>query len=164
MADATSNNDAQTIESRGPVDSFVIADGVTLYKKTLVSLEGGYLNHWADGANDQFAGVLKDGDIRDYTTGAITGETSDSPPPEGYVYTDGVTLMHLDSVLGPDGGNVGQDDVGKFVYCSTSNPDDLTLVSTGATHPVGILKRFRSATDVDVKLFSMMEAAAQRLA
>lgn len=165
MADQAAHNNEQVWESRGSVDSFIIADGVTLYLKQLVSLESGYLNHWADGANDRFVGILYDGDRRDPLTDAILGETSDSPPPEGRCYTDGVTLMHLDSVLDTDGAaTLSQADVGKFVYCGTSNPDDMTLATTGNTHPIGILKRVRSATDVDVKLFSMMESAAQQLA
>jgi hypothetical protein len=72
----------------------------------------------------------------------------------------GVVLMHLDSV----GDTPSQAKVGDLVYCGTSNTDDMTLDSTGRTHPIGILWFYRSATDVDVKLFTPAEMLVQATA
>ncbi len=144
---------------RGGRDAAPMADGVTLYAGALVALESGFVNHWADGANDVFMGILLGGKDR-ARDGVLIGETDDSPDPEAYVNTSGVTLMHLDSVADTP----SQAKVGDYIYCSTSNTDDMTLESSGATHPIGLLTRFRTTTDVDVTLFSMMEHASQAIA
>jgi hypothetical protein len=122
-------------------------------------MEAGYLNHWADGANDVFAGIMLGGDDR-AGDGILIGETDDTPDPHGFVDTSGVVLMHLDSV----GDTPTQAKVGDLVYCSTSNTDDMTLESSGATHPIGYMIRFRTATDVDVQLFTPAEMLAQATA
>lgn len=142
-------------------DSFPIANGVTVYEGMFASIESGYLNHWADGANDVFLGLVLGGDDR-AKDGALTGATSDAVPPEARVDTSGCILMHLASVAGQS--TLTQTSLGAPVYCSTSNPDDLTTVSSGHTNPVGFICRFRSATDIDVKLFSWGEFMAQRIA
>lgn len=154
MADLTANADV-TFAAASTEGRYVIADGVTLYTHALVGLEGGFLNHWADGANDRFAGLFITGDAR-ATAGVFIGETGDAIPPEGRVRTDGVTLMHLASVEGI----TGWVDTGKAVYCSTSNVTDMTIQSSGKTHVIGYVERFRSTTDVDVRLFSIGEAIA----
>jgi hypothetical protein len=125
----------------------------------LCALEGGYINHWADGANDVFAGVLLGGDDR-AGDGVLTGNTSDTPPPEARVDVSGVTLMHLSGV----GDTPTQAKVGDLVYCGTSNVADITLSATGRNHPIGYMSRFRSATDVDVTLFTPAEMLAQATA
>lgn len=137
---------------------YIVADGVTVYEGMLAGLEGGYLNHYADGAADVFLGVVIGGDDR-AKDGVLTGETSDTPPPRAWVDESGITLKHL-TVLGTP----TQAKVGDYVYADSSNPADLTLLSTGQVHPVGILTDYRSATDCDVELFSKMEHAAQALA
>lgn len=160
MADQAVKVVRKTRDSAGR-DSFIIANGVTVYEGQFASIESGYLNHWADGASDVFLGVVLGGDDR-AKDGVLTGNTSDSPPPEARVDTSGVILMHLSSVAGQT--TLTQANVGAPVYCTTSNPDDLTTVSSGATNPVGFIYRFRSATDIDVKLFSVGEFMAQRIA
>ena len=169
MADAAADVYPKYEGGDGSTISFTIADGVTVYRGSLVGLESGYLNHWADGASDQFAGLLISGDVRELTgsnAGKITGETSDDIPPKGIVLTGGITLRNMDSVLGPAGGSdtVAQNDVGAPVYCKTSNLDDLTMDASGSVHMIGLLTVFRSATDVDVKLLSIGEAAAHKTA
>lgn len=154
MADLAANTTHKT-RPRGGRDSFQIANGVTLYSGALVSLEGGYLNHWADGSDDVFMGVLLGGDLN--TSNAIVGDTSATPVPEAWVDTSGATLMHLDSV----GDTPSQAKVGDDVYCSTSNTDDITLSATGANYPIGYLSKFRSTTDVDVTLYTPAEARAK---
>lgn len=141
-------------------DSFQIADGVVVYEGMLAGIDAttGYLEHWADGANDCFAGVVLGGDDR-AKDGVLTGETSDTPPPEARVDTSGTVLMHLSSINNsPVQGNVGDP-----VYCGTSNPDDITTNSSGRNHPIGFIVRWRTATDVDVQLFSMAHHVAQRV-
>lgn len=161
MADVTARTLLKT-RPRAGIDSFPMANLTTtqyFYAGQLVGLEGGYANHWADGANDVFAGILLRADDADHD-GVFQGNTSLTPIPECTVDTSGVVLMHLDSV----GDTPTQAKVGDYVYCGTSNIDDITLDSSGRNHPIGILLRYRSATDVDVQLFSLAEHAAQAIA
>lgn len=139
--------------------SLPMANTITLYEGMLVSMEGGYANHWADGATDVFAGIVLGGDDR-ASDGVLTGATGDSPPPECRIDISGVTLMHLASV----GDTPSQAKVGDLVYCSTSNVEDMTLESSGYTHPIGYLSRFTSTTDVSVTLFTPAEMLAQATA
>lgn len=139
-----------------------IANGVTLYEGALVGLEAGYLNHWADGANDVFWGVLLGPGIGLAVGAALTGNTSATPPPEGQVDTSGVVLMHLDSVAGQVATTIANQ--GDLVYCATSNTDDMTLVASGHTHPIGWISRWRATDDIDVQLFTPAEMLAQATA
>lgn len=158
MADAAA---AVNVDRRDPgVSAYPIANGVTVYEGMLASLEGGYLNHWADGANDVFVGPVEGGGVGLADETILLGDTGATPVPEARVDERGLILMHLDSV----GDTPTQAKVGDLVYCSSSNPDDMTLDSTGRTHPIGWLKRFRLATDVDVHLFTPSEMLAQATA
>jgi hypothetical protein len=151
MADATAKKIHKT-RARAGRDSFPIADGVTVYEGMLAQLESGYLNHWDE--TGEFLGIVLGGDDR-ASDGVLTGETSDTPPPEARVDTSGVVLMHLDSVAGtPTAAKVGD-----LVFCADSDTDNLTLTDT-TNPPVGILIRYRSATDVDVQLFTPAEHMA----
>lgn len=158
MADLTAHKEHKT-RPRAGRDAFPIANGVTLYAGALVGLESGYLNHWADGANDVFLGMMQGGYDR-AGDGVLTGATADTPDPEGYVDTSGVILRKLASV----GDTPAQAKVGDLVYCNTSNTDDMTLNSSGMTHPIGWVVRYRSATDIDVQLFTPAEMLAQATA
>ena len=166
MADLTADSELKT-QGNGALFSAPIADAVTLYHGALVGLEAGYANHWADGAGDTFGGVVVGGD----TTLVSDAEAllGDITPPTGRVVPrvrveEGAILVGLDSVLNPAGGAVTQEHVGDIVYCSTSNTDDMTMASTGNTHPVGIIDDFRTATDLDVQLFTRATMKAQSLA
>jgi hypothetical protein len=162
MVDVTARKTLAT-KTRSGRSAYPIADGVTLFEGALVGLEGGYLNHWADGANDVFVGIVL-GDALGVSPGAaLTGNTSATPVPEARVDDSGVTLLGLDSV----GGTPTAAKVGDIVYATTSNTDDLTLDATAggvADHPIGFLSGFRSATDVDVTLFTTAEFLAQATA
>lgn len=159
MADLGANRVHKT-QPRSGYNSYPIANGVTLYPGALVSLEGGYLNHWADGAGDVFVGIVL-GDATGISPGgALTGDTSATPIPEARVDQSGVTLMHLDSV----GDTPTQAKVGDLVYSADSDTDSLTLDNTGRTHPIGYMSKFRTATDVDVTLFTPAEMLAQATA
>jgi hypothetical protein len=159
MVDVTARKTLAT-KTRSGRSAYPIADGVTLFEGALVGLEGGYLNHWADGANDVFVGIVL-GDALGVSPGAaLTGDTSGTPVPEARVDDSGVTLLGLDSVDGtPTAAKVGD-----VVYCTTSNTDDLTLTAGALNHPVGFMSAFRSATDVDVTLFTTAEHLAQATA
>jgi hypothetical protein len=159
MADVTARKTLAT-KTRSGRSAYPIADGVTLFEGALVGLEAGYLNHWDDGAADVFVGIVL-GDALGVSPGAaLTGDTSASPVPEARVDDSGVTLLGLDSVAGtPTAAKVGD-----VVYCTTSNTDDLTLTAGALNHPVGFMSAFRSATDVDVTLFTTAEHLAQATA
>jgi hypothetical protein len=159
MADLAASTIHKT-QPRSGYNAYPIADGITLYPGALVALEGGYLNHYADGATDVFVGIVLGDAVGISPGGALTGDTTASPVPEARVDQSGVTLMHLASVAGTP----TQAKVGDLVYCSTSNTDDMTLTEVGRTHPVGYLSKFRSATDVDVTLFTPAEMLAQATA
>lgn len=162
MADASAKIVLKTRPSAGR-DSFIIADGVTLYEGQLVGVEDGFANHWDDdgGTARTFAGIALgpggDGFDVNTTPPALTGDTSATPQPEVRVDTSGVVLMHLDSV----GGTPAQSKVGDLVYSVDSDIASISLTdTTGDGNAIGYLLRFRTTTDVDVKLFSMAEHAA----
>lgn len=135
--------------------AYIMADGVTFYEGMLCGLNtSGYLIHWADGASDIFIGIVTGGDDR-AKDGVLTGETSDTPPTEARVDESGVVLMHLSI-----GGSPAQSSVGDKVYCGTSNVADMTVNSSGKNQAIGWVKRYRSATDVDVQLFKPSEKLA----
>ena len=158
MADVTAHTILET-RPRSGRDAFPITDGVTAYAGMLVGIQGGHANHWADGANDVFAGLSLGGDDR-AGDGILTGETSDSPDPQLFVDTSGVTLMHLTTV----DNTPTQAAVGDYVYCESSNTDDIDMLSTLHTSPIGWLIRYRTASDVDVQLVTPTEFLAQATA
>lgn len=150
MADLSSHLVLETAPG-GSTWAYPIADGVTIPAGALVQLENGYLNH-ADGT-DQFLGILIGGDDR-AGDGVFTGETSDTPPPEGRVDESGRILKNVTLA-----GTVTQAKVGSKVYETGSDPNDMTLTDT--TRPaVGILKRFVNSTTGDVQLFTPAEYEA----
>jgi len=159
MADASART-IQKTQTRSGYNAYPIANTIEVFEGMLGSLEGGYLNHWADGANDVFVGLVL-GDALGISPGAtLTGDTGASPIPEARVDESGVTLMHLASVAGTP----TQAKVGDLVYCATSNTDDITLTIGALNHPIGYMSKFRSATDVDVTLFTPAEMLAQATA
>ena len=131
-----------------------ITNAVTLYEGALVGFQGGYVNHFANGATDVFAGICLGPGIGIDPGAALLGATSSTPIPEVRIDTSGVTLMHLASV----DGTPSQAKVGNVVYAHSSNVEDLDLTAdTTIYEPVGWLSYFRSTTDVDVTLFSASE-------
>lgn len=147
MADQAAKAIRKTAPRAG-VGAYPIADGVVIYEGMLSQLESGYLNHWDE--TGKFLGIVTGGVDR-AKDGVLTGETSDSPPVEGFVDESGVTLMHMAVA-----GTVTQADVGALVYCADSNPANFTKTDT-TNPPVGRIKRFRSASDCDVELFTPAE-------
>ncbi len=159
MADLTVATVLKT-QARSGYNAYPIANGVTLVPGCLVGLEGGYLNHWADGANDVFAGIVL-GDALGITPGsALLGDTSASVIPQARVDQSGVTVMHVATLAGTP----TQAKVGDLVYCATSNLADITLTIGALNHPIGYMSKFRSATDVDITFFTPAEMLAQATA
>lgn len=156
MADLTAHYDIGKSAERGRTMAFPMANGVSFYYGMLCQIQSGYLNHWDD-TGDTWCGVLIDAKSR-ANDGTFIGATGDTPDPEGIVDISGRTLRGLDSVGG------SPTVIGALVYGTSSNPDDLTIDPSGRTDPIGMITRFRSATDLDVTLFSMMEAKAQQTA
>ena len=150
MADQTTKKQWKTAPRAGRA-SYPIADGVTLYEGQFVQLESGFLNHWDE--TGQFLGILLAGDDR-AGDGVLLGETSDTPAPHGRVDQSGVTLMHVSI-----GGSPTAASVGALVYCNDSDPANMTLTDT-TDPPVGYVSYYRSATDVDVTLFTPAEHMA----
>jgi hypothetical protein len=147
-------------KTRAGRDAYPIADGVTLVVGALVALEGGYLNHYADGANDVFVGIVTGPGIGISPGAALLGNTSGTPVPQARVDSSGVTLVGLASVGGaPDATKVGD-----LVYCADSDTDNMTLDDTGRTHPIGFMSRFGGSADVDVTLFTPTEMLCQATA
>jgi hypothetical protein len=149
-------------KTRAGTEAFPIANGETLYVGALVALEGGYLNHYADGANDVFVGIVTGPGIGISPGGALLGNTGGTPVPQARVDCSGVTLVGLASVAGsPDATKVGD-----LVYCADSDTDNMTLAadSSGGDHPIGYMSRFGSASDVDVTLFTPTEMLSQATA
>jgi hypothetical protein len=128
--------------------SFPIKSGVTLGVGALVMLKAGFLDHWDDTAD--FYGLVVGGDFN-AATGLLTGS---SALEEATVDTSGVTLMHLSI-----GGTATAAKRGDLVYCADSNPASMTLTDT-TNAPIGYMNRWRSATDVDVTLFTPGEHLA----
>lgn len=164
MADVTVHVVHQT-QARSGRESHPVADTVEVFRGALVGLQAGFVNHWADGANDAFLGIVIGGDSTAVTAnpGQIIGDTSETPDPEAHINTEGVILQHLTSVLDTTAA-ITQANVGDHVYCGTSNVDDMELNTTGNTSPIGVLVRFVSTTDMDVKLLTPTEFLSQVLA
>ena len=151
MADAAAKVVHKTAPNSGRW-SHIIADTVVVFEGQLAQLQAGFLNHWDE--TGKFLGIVIGGDDR-AGDGVLTGETSDTPPPEARVDQSGVILMHLASVAGTP----TQAKVGDLVFSADSDVANLTLTDT-TNPPVGRMVRFRSATDVDVQLFTPGEFEA----
>jgi hypothetical protein len=148
MTDRTADKLYDTRPNSGR-DSFIIADGVVLAAGTLVQLGSGYADHH-DGTGN-FLGIVIGGDDR-AGDGVLTGETSDAKPPEAFVDTSGVIVKSIAVA-----GTATQAKVGDLVYAGDSDLATATLTQPTTDYPIGILHRFVSVTDCDVKLFTPME-------
>ena len=160
MADLAKNTVLKT-KPRAGRNSYPIANRVTLYVGALVGLEGGYANHWADGANDVFGGIVL-GASEGITsqTGVLLGDTSATPLPSVRIDESGVTVMHVATLAGTP----TQAKVGDLDYCTTPNLANITVNIVALNHPIGYMSYFRSATDVDITFFTPSEMLAQATA
>ena len=136
--------------------TWIIADGVTVYNGQLVQVEGGYANHWDDSAagTDRFAGLATNADSynNDGTwLGEITPTLNRAVP--RVVVDEGTIITGFDSMEGTS----AITDIGALVYCPDSDLDSATLQSSGNTNVIGVVEDWRSTTDLDIRLFTMME-------
>ncbi len=166
MADITANVVLKT-RPRSGRDAYPIANTEVLYQGGLVQLSVGYLADWDDaGAGSTFQGILLGGDqtANSATETGFTGDTcgDPAPDPEGRVDTSGVMLMHLTSLQAQEA--IQQKHVGDLVYSPDSDVASMSLIASGNTDPIGYMIRFRTATDVDVQLFTPTEFLAQQTA
>ena len=147
MADRTTNT---LYESKG-IDrlAVAIANGISLPVGTLVQTEGGYANHFA--GDNTLLGIVLGGENLSSTQVPV-GDTSLTPLPTVYVDTGGATITGI-----PVAGASAITNQGAFVYCADSDLDNASLTQSGTKGPVGIIVGWRSATDVDVRLFSYIE-------
>lgn len=126
-----------------------ITTAVTLPVGTLIQEEGGYANHY-DGTNTLLGIVL--GGENTNSDGEPVGDTSISPLPSVFVDASGATLTKI-AVAGASAVTV----IGEHVYCPDSDLDNATLTESTNGYPIGFVVGWRSATDVDVKLYTPAE-------
>jgi len=155
MVDRTTDK-FYTTRPRAGRDSFRIADGVTVAAGTLVQSQVGYANHWDDSA-EPFLGLVIGGDDR-AGAGVIIGEVTDSPMPDVHVDTSGAILTGLTV-----NGTPTRAKVGDYVYCVDSDPDNITLNSSGRTSVIGWMVRYVSTTSQEVQLFTPAEWMAYNI-
>lgn len=151
----------QVRRDRATTRSYEVKNAQALYRGGLVGLDvNGLLVPWDDTAITQrFLGVF-DGFTPALTSGVPTtqGNTSAEPVVRGVVRQDGVELRGVDVA-----GVSARASVGEPVYATTDNVTpgsgaaDLTLTPTAFVKPVGRLVEFRSASDMDVRLFTPEE-------
>jgi len=125
-----------------------IINAVAIPIGTLVQEQGGYANHW-DGTNT-LMGIVVGGE--GLVSGIPTGDTSATPDPCVYVDTSGATIVGI-----PVAGASAVTVIGEFVYCDDSDLANATLTQPTTDAPIGIVVGWRTSTDVDVRLFSMVE-------
>jgi len=135
--------------------SWIIADGVTVAQGTLIQVQAGYANHWDDtSGDDRFAGIATNADSYNNDgiwLGEITPTLNRRTP--RVTVDEGAIITNFDSL----GSTTAITDIGSFVYCPDSDPDNMTLESSGNTSIIGILEDWRSTTDTDIRLFTMIE-------
>jgi hypothetical protein len=155
MADRTANIILETKDIRRL--AVPIANGVTLPIGSLVQEESGFANHF-DGTNT-LLGIVVGGENTN-ADGEPVGDTSLTPDPAVYVDTSGPTICGI----AVDSATV----IGAYVYTNdtgaTSNVGDLSITQNTTDAPVGVIVRFGSATDCDVRLFSYIEHLLGRTA
>ena len=144
MADRTSR---KIYETKGADRLAVpIANGVTLPAGTLVQAESGFANHY-DGT-DTLLGIVLGGENLD-SSGDPVGDTSLTPDPAVYIDASGVVVTGI-AVASATA-------IGAYVYCNDSDLDNATTTQPTTDAPIGYIIGYRSASDVDVKLFTPLE-------
>jgi len=127
-----------------------IANGVTLPVGTLVQSESGFANHYDGVAGKYLLGIVLGGENLD-SDGHPVGDTSLTPDPAVYIDASGVVLTGI--------AVASSTVVGAYVYCNDSNIDNATITQPSTDAPIGWIIGWRSASDVDVKLFTPLEHA-----
>ena len=141
MADRTTNT---LYESKG-MDRLAVpaANSVALPVGTLVQIESGFANHY-DGTNPLIGIVLGGENLS--TAGVPTGDTSLTPDAAVYVDASGPVITGIPVASSTV--------IGVPVYCDDSDLANATVTQPGTDAPIGYIVGWRSASDVDVKLFA----------
>lgn len=140
--------------------NYKVANGQTIYLGGIVGLATvsyvpltaarGYAIPYANVANIEYLGVAIGSPFSLSTSNTIVGNTSPGSGqvvPEVSVETGeliliGVTVTGVSAIT----------DIGRAVYLSTDNPNDLTVTSNNTPY-VGEVERWISSTTCDVRLF-----------
>ena len=154
---------AQTISMRvlkSKPMNYKVANGITVYLNSIVGLATvsyvpltaarGYAIPYANVANIEYLGVAIGSPFSLSITNTVVGATSPGTGlvvPEVSVETGELILLGV-TVTGVS----AQSDLGRAVYLSTDNPNDLTVTSNNTPY-VGEVERWISSTTCDVRLF-----------
>ena len=142
MADRTVNKIFETSGSdRLPVP---IANGETLPIGTLVQAQSGFANHY-DGTQPLIGLVVGGENVN--SDGEPVGDTSLTPDPAVYVDATGAVIKGI--------AVAGATTFGEEVYCNDSDLANATITQPSTDAPIGYTTRWASASDCDVKLYSM---------
>ena len=126
----------------------VIANGVTLPIGSLAQFEAGFANHYTGVVTNSLAGLVVGGENVN-SDGEPVGDTSLSPQPKAYIDMSGAVLKSIPVASATV--------AGVYVYCNDSDLDNATITQPSTDDPIGMIVRFGSASDCDVKLFSPTE-------
>lgn len=121
-----------------------IANGETLPIGTLVQAQSGFANHF-DGTQPLLGVVVGGENVN--SDGEPVGDTSLTPDPQVYVDTTGPVIKSI--------AVTGATVFGAEVYSNDSDLENATITQPTTDSPIGYIVRFGSATDCDVKLYSM---------
>lgn len=130
-----------------------ITNAITLPVGTLVQETSGFAAHWA--GTGTLLGIVLGGENLS-TAGNPVGLTSLTPDPCVYVDASGPVICSIPVASSTV--------VGAFVYCPDSDLANATITQPTTLHPIGVIVGWRSATDVDVRLFSAVEHLLGRTA
>jgi len=146
MADRTTR---KIYETKG-ADRLAVpmANGVTLPIGTLVQTESGFANHYDGTSGKTLIGIVVGGENLD-ASGNPVGDTSLTPDAACYVDASGVVVTGI--------AVTSSTVIGVYVYSNDSNLDNATITQPSTDAPIGWIVGWRSATDVDVKLFTSIE-------
>lgn len=131
-------------------NSYIVKNSTVIYPGALVGIDpnSGYLQNWQQSSGTlRFTGLAMANPTG--TATSITGSTSASPPVECAVNESGVILEAI-AVTG-----AVQTSVGKPVFATDENT--FTMTQTTNVGAVGFLKRFVSASNCDVQLWTPAE-------
>lgn len=138
----------QKAETRSKTRAAIVSEDEVIYDSAFVGYDSnGDLVAWSDTSGLRWAGISE--------KGSVTGDQTVTPKKDAEVRRDGPVLVGVSVTSVND-----EDDIGKVVYCATDNPADMTLAPTDLVGPIGRVIDYRSASDVDVELFTQAEAYA----
>ena len=144
MADRTTN---QQYESKGADRvAYPMTNAAVLPIGTLVQVASGFADHY-DGTGT-LLGIVVGGENLN-SSGIPVGDTSLTPDAACYVDASGPVIVGIPVA--------NSTVVGAYVYCNDSDLANADTDQPTTDAPIGWIIGWRSATDVDVKLFTALE-------